>query len=272
MTFARGITWACGIALAVIPAISSAAPAGKAKDDKAAVEIKTVELFDAMNSGDLDVKFVAKNSRDGQLIVKNNTDQPLTVKLPDAFAAVPVLAQAAAAGGNRSSSRNGGNRNNNTQNQGVGGGFGGGGIGGGGIGGGGAFNIAAERVAKIKVQTVCLEHGKHEPTAAIPYEIQPIESFISDPKVQEVCKILGTGEVNQHAAQAAAWHLANHMTWEQLIDKKTHHLLGADEIVFSTADIREAMQITDKAIKAAEARESGSSTPAVDTTAASSAK
>ena len=81
----------------------------------------------------------------------------------------------------------------------------------------------------------------------MPYEIRPIETFTSDPKVQELCKLVGTGEVNQRAAQAAAWHLANHMTWEQLIDKKIHHLLGGDEIYFTQADIRVAMQITDRA-------------------------
>jgi hypothetical protein len=91
--------------------------------------------------------------------------------------------------------------------------------------------------------------------------------------VQELCKLLNTGELSQHAAQAAAWHLANHMSWEQLTDKKTHHLLGGDEIYFSAADIRAAMQIADRAIKMADARESRSkSTTSLGTTAASSGK
>ena len=79
-----------------------------------------------MKRGDVDVKFVAKNSHDGRLLVKNNTDQPLSVKLPDAFAAVPVLAQAAAggagAGGGTRSNRSSNSQNN--QNQSVGGGIG----------------------------------------------------------------------------------------------------------------------------------------------------
>ncbi|HKD37656.1 MAG TPA: hypothetical protein VKB78_12680, partial [Pirellulales bacterium] len=248
------ITWICGLALAlavVLPWGASQAATGDKTDDgakpakKTDVEKKSVDLFDGMKSGDLDVKFVAKNSRDGQLLVKNNTDQPLTVKLPEAFAAVPVLAQANnnAGGGNRSSKSS--SSKNNNQNQSVGGGLGGGGGIGGGIGG--AFDVAPEKVAKLKVQTVCLEHGKKEPTASIPYEIEPITTYTDDPKVQELCKLVGSGEVSQRAAQAAAWHLANHMTWEQLIDKKTHHLLGGDEIYFTTADIRTAMQIADRA-------------------------
>ena len=99
-------------------------------------------------------------------------------------------------------------------------------------------------------------------------------AYTDDPKVQELCKLVGTGEVSQRAAQAAAWHLANHMTWEQLIDKKTHHLLGGDEIYFSAADIRSAMQITDRAIKMAESREPSValSASAPDTSAKSAGK
>jgi hypothetical protein len=242
-----------------------------AVSDKAAIDKSPVDLFVAMKSGDVDVKYVAKNSREGQLLITNNTDQPLTVKLPDAFAAVPVLAQAAAAGG---SNRSYGNNKNN-QNQGVGGG---GGIGGGGnrgsIGGGGAFDIAAEKVAKFKVDTVCLEHGKKEPNAHVPYEVRPIETFTSDANVQELCKMVGAGTIDQRAAQAAAWHLANHMTWEQLIDKKVHHLLGGDEIYFTASEIRAAMQLTDRAMKAAEARQQSvnQTVKTSDTTAVSSGR
>jgi hypothetical protein len=287
MTFASRIKWACGLSLAAIVALPMASsraagpsgnadevipPADAAAPDAAASGKTPLDLFDAMKSGDIEVKFIAKNSRDGQLLVKNKTDQPLTVKLPEAFAAVPVLAQAAAGGGVGGNNKSYNKSSSNNQNQGLGGGgggFGGGGIGGGIGGGGGAFDVAPEKVAKIKLETVCLEHGKKEPTAIVPYEIRPIETFTSDPKVQELCKLLGTGQLNQRAAQAAAWHLANHMTWEQLIDKKIHHLLGGDEIYFTADDIRAAMQISDRAIKLADARESGSSSSASQDTASS---
>jgi hypothetical protein len=135
-------------------------------------------------------------------------------------------------------------------------------MGGGGMGGGGAFDVAPEKVAKVKLETVCLEHGKKEPNAHVPYEIRPIESFTSDPNVQELCKMLGAGQIDQRAAQAAAWHLANHMTWEQLLDKKIHHLIGGDEVYFSQSEILEAMRITDRAMKLAESHATSSSSPA----------
>ncbi len=119
-----------------------------------------------MKSGEIAVKFIAHNSCEGQLLITNKADQPLSVKLPDAFAAVPVLAQAVnAPAGNNGNHKSYNNNNNNNQNQGLGGG--GGGIGGGGYGGGGgAFDVPPEKTAKIKLETVCLEHGKKEPNAA----------------------------------------------------------------------------------------------------------
>ena len=87
--------------------------------------------------------------------------------------------------------------------------------------------------------------------------------------------MVSAGKIDQRAAQAAAWHLANHMTWEQLMDKKVHHLLGGDEIYFTEAEIRAAMQLTDRAMKAAESRQKASvvsTTTTPDTTAASSGR
>ena len=60
-------------------------------------------MFAAIESKDIDVKLIPKDDKESRVIIKNNTRKPLTVKLPDAFAGVPVLAQArgggAAAGG-----------------------------------------------------------------------------------------------------------------------------------------------------------------------------
>ncbi|HEV2971570.1 MAG TPA: hypothetical protein VGY55_16455 [Pirellulales bacterium] len=290
MASASQFKWAGAIALAVAAALPLAlskaaepsdkshdaavkspdkAPIDNAGSDKATPDKNSVDLFDAMKSGDVQVKYIAHNSKEGQLLVTNNTDAPLTVKLPDAFAAVPVLAQNQV-GATKSNKSYGGGGNN--QNQGVGGGGGLGGIGGGGggqRGGGGAFDVAPEKVAKIKIETVCLEHGKKEPAPNVPYEIRPIETFTSDASVQELCKMLATGQINQRAAQAAAWHLANHMTWEQLLDKKIHHLIGGNEAYFTPEEIRVAMQLADRATKSAEARETKSSSTSTSQSASS---
>jgi len=226
-----------------------------------------VELFAGMQSGDLQVKFIPKNDRDANLIITNETKQPLSVQLPDAFVAAPILAQAGGGGVNRGAT--GGGRNNNTQNQTVGGGGGGGGGFG---GGGGGFNIAPEAVAKIKLPIVCLEHGKKDPAATIPYEIRPVESFTQDDRVKEVLTMLGDGNLDQRAAQAAAWHFSNGMSWDELANKKIHHLQGADEPYFSRAELQRALQIANRAEMLAKDHPTLASDKSSDAKTGSSAK
>jgi hypothetical protein len=201
-----------------------------------------IDLFAGMQTGDLKVKLIPKNSEEATVQIQNTTNQPLSVKLPDAFVGVPVLAQNAGGGGG------GGRRNNNNsnKNQSSGGGFGGGGGGGFG-GGGGGFNLPPEASEKLKVNTVCLEHGKEDPKPNIPYEIRPVDSYTDDANVKEVLMMLGSGSIDQRAAQAAAWHFANNMSWQEIAALKTHHLSKADEPYFTAAELQAAMQIASQA-------------------------
>ena len=117
-------------------------------------------------------------------------------------------------------------------------------MGGGGMGGmgGGMFSVPPEAVGKLNVPTVCLDHGKREPRAAVPYEIKPIDSYTTKPGVRELCQMLGNGQISRRAAQAAAWHLNNDMTWEQLAAKRLRHAGGMSQPYFSPAEIQAAMQ------------------------------
>jgi hypothetical protein len=238
---------------------------------------ESVEMFAAIEKGQIDVKLIPKDSKESRVIIENKTDKPLNVQLPSAFAGVPVLAQVGAAGvggagrgvgaaggvgraarGTGSSYGSGGSSYGNNQNQAYGGGMGGMGMGGMGMGGmgmgGGFMNVAPEKVGELKVATVCLEHGKREPRAAIPYEIKPIESFTDKPAVQELCRMLGTGQVNQRAAQAAAWNLSNNMSWQELAAKRLQHANGTSEPYFSPQEIKAGMQVVATAMKLAEQR------------------
>jgi hypothetical protein len=239
--------------LMVIPAMLVAAERRTAKPAReAAAAAETVEMFEAMESKDIEVSFIPKDSSEAKVTIKNKTKKPLNVKLPDAFAGVPVLAQFGAAGGGRGAAGAGGQQGG--QNQGMGGGMGG--MGGGGMGMGmggggmgmGMMNIPAERVAQFKVVTVCLEHGKKEPRHGIPYEIKPLESLTTKPEIRELLTALGKGQVNQRVSQAAAWNLANGLTWEQLADKRIESLDGSSELWFHPLEIQTAMQIAQQAV------------------------
>jgi hypothetical protein len=245
---------------------AAAFAADRGKTDSSQPAGDTVEMFKAIDAGQIDVQLIPKDSTLCRVRIKNKTDKPLSVKLPDAFAGVPVLAQRGGGGefgGGSSSSSRSGNRSGGGQ-QSFGGGMGGmggmsgmggmGGMGGGGMGGmgGGFFSIAPDDVSDLKVTTVCLEHGKAEPRPGMKYTIKPIEQFTTKPAVREVCQMLGSGQVNQHVAQVAAWYLNNDMTWAQLAAKQRRHVYGATEPYFSPAEIQAAMQVVAKATTIAE--------------------
>ena len=211
---------------------------------------RTVEMFAAIESKEIEVRLIPKNETQSRVLIKNNTKKPLNVKLPAAFAGVPVLAQLGIGGGGGG----GGGGGNQSMGGGMGGGMmGGGGMGGGGMGGG-MFNVAPEQVGQFKVATVCLEHGKKEPRPQIPYKIAPLDQVTTAPGVKELLVAFGSGRINQRVAQAAAWHLANDLSWEQLAAKRIVHLNGTSERWFSPQEIRAGMQLAHAAtLKAREA-------------------
>jgi len=245
--------WACAGSLMAMVLLATTVLAAEKHSRPAKIgeyipDAQTVEMFSAIEKGDIAVKLIPKDSTQSNVVIENKTDRPLNVKLPSAFAGVPVLAQAAAGGAGRGRSGSSGN----SGNQGTGGGMGGMG----GMGGGGMFSLPPESVGKFKVETVCLDHGKAEPRAAVPYEIKPLESYTAKPGVREVCQMLGDGKLNRRAAQAAAWHLNNDMSWEQLAAKRLRHANGTSEPYFTAQEIQGGIQIATTASAMAKQRES----------------
>src|SRR5262245_12767634 len=105
------VVW--GLAACVPLALLAADPAPKAPPT-------SIGLFEGMESGDIEVKVIPKDSTEGTITIANKTKKPLTIKLPEAFAGVPVLAQGGLLGGNGGGVGGGRNNNNNNQNQGMG--------------------------------------------------------------------------------------------------------------------------------------------------------
>jgi hypothetical protein len=240
------------VGVMVIGALAVVASAAERKKVATTAKADEVEMFAAIERGDIEVKLVAKDDTEANVLIKNKTKRPLNVKLPEAFAGVPVLAQLGAGLGNNN--RNDGDDNN--QNQALGGGMMGGmggGMGGGMMGGMG-FNVAPEKVGKLKVACVCLEHGKKDPNPRVQYEIKKIDDFTKDAKVHEVLKMLASGKVPQRIAQAATWHFANDMSWDQLAAKKVNRLGVPDTAYFTQAELRTALQLSVAAEKLAEAK------------------
>lgn len=204
-------------------------------------EAPVVYLFKGMEEKKLEVKLIQKNSKTGNLLIENKTNETLTIGMPDAFVGVHVLNQ-------------------------IGGGLGGGLGGGGGQQGGGGqgfFSIPPGKLVRVPVNSVCLEHGKPEPMSRMKYQVMPVEKVSTDPVLRQLLRAVAVGRVNKNAAQAAAWHLANGKTWRELAAMKIKRAGNLPSPpLFSYNDLRQAdMLVTMAKAKAKEAEEKGETKP-----------
>jgi hypothetical protein len=194
-----------------------------------------VDLFAGIEKGQLDVKIFPRDSRE------------LSIVLPDAFAAVPVVAQFQDPGVQHRGGKEhqpvgtappmgqnvGGPMFNNMANPGGGAFF---------------FNVEPEKVAQLKLRTVCLEFGLAEPNPRIPYAVKPLAAVTSKPGVREVCRQLST-EVDQKVVQAAAWHLNNGLSWEQLKAKRSKSDFGLAEPLFTSRELKQGRRLAETALE-----------------------
>jgi hypothetical protein len=200
-------------------------------------EPAAIELFDAIEAGQIEVKFIPKDDKQARVRIKNKSGNPLTVQLPEAFAARPVLAQAGqfaigALPGDANGGQNGASQNLgstfNGQNNGPGGrpNF---------------FNVPADKTVDLRVTCVCLDYGKPTPRAAIPYELVRLDTVCKDASLATVLAKLDRG--NQREVQAAAWHIANGMAWQELAAVRIEHLVEPNEPFFSLRQLHRAQQL-----------------------------
>ena len=233
-----------------------------------------VEFFAAIEAGQIEAKLIPKNALSGTVLIENKTDKPLNVKVPEAAVGVPMNFQFGGGGGGQGGfggggQQGGGQQGGGQQQQGGGmgggqqGGGGGGGQQGGGGGGGGFFSVPPERVISVPFNSVCLEHGKPEPTSSSRYKLVPVSQVSQDPVLFELLTVVGTGKVDSQSAQAAAWHLTDKMSFQQLSAKTVTHLGGLPPTpYFSQAQMQGAQQLL--ALSTQKAEERKDKKPAVE--------
>ena len=225
----RRLCCALFAALLVFAGITTPVATADSLADTAENAPREVELFAAMERGEVDVVLIPRDSKKVTIQVANKTDKPLSVRLPAAFAGVPVLAQLFPPPGGGPLAPGGGGA---PQALGV--------PGGGGANPlfGGVMNIPPGKIVKVKRPEVCLEHGKPEPGPRIAYRIAPLEEATGDAGVRELLTHYACDSSNQRIAQLAAWHFANDMTWRQLdaltikhINRQVTRQFSRDEIL-----------------------------------------
>lgn len=240
-----------------------------------------MDLFAALDAGALSARIVAHDSEGGNVYIENLSGKPLTVNLPEAVAMVQVLKQGffnnqpngngngngANGNGNGVSSLFGGGQSGGGGAQSLGSGFGqqnnNGNVGSnngnnipGGIGNN-FFSIPPERIAQVPFRSVCLNYGKPDPSPRMTYKVVPLENYSQNKVLQETLKNFGRGGVDRTVAQAAAWHLTDKLSWNDLANIKKYTLPGvytSQVPIFSMSELHAAEKLITQATKQAEER------------------
>ncbi|MDZ4687914.1 MAG: hypothetical protein SH850_22810 [Planctomycetaceae bacterium] len=266
-------------ALAAVGVLSAAntGPITKLKLDPQA---DVVPLFEGRDDGRFDVRMSALNAHQANVVIANKTDAPLTVALPKAAVGVHVLPQfnlpngfQPGPGGQQQGQQQQGPNGNmaaigNTA-QSTGGPMNGSGILNNGPGQGqgqnanpfGLPSVPAEWVNKaelasfagfatipagksilLQMRTVCLHYGRPEPIAKMTYRLTPVEEFTSDPVLAELLENYSP-RTDQDAMQAAAWHVANGMSWDKLAKLPQSGLAATGARLFNRRDVNDAQSL-----------------------------
>ncbi len=214
------------IAVSLLAGRSVQADEATPESGKSAFESSTLNVFEGMQTRQVEVKLTQKNEKSGVMLVRNTTKQPITVEFPAAFVGVHITNANLVARGQAPQSNG-----QTAQSTGVS------------ISGSPAklaadapvpvklddtkakpkdtpkpnqFEVPAGQTVRFPVTSVCLEYGKPEPHAKLPYLIVPVERYSRNPILHELLPLFAKARVSQKVAQAAAWHVSNGLTWREL--------------------------------------------------------
>jgi hypothetical protein len=133
-----------------------------------------------------------------------------------------------------------------------------------------SFTVFPAKSRVVRIATVCLDHGKREPNARVPYRMVPLDVCSTDPRLADVLECLSRGVLTQKVAQAATWHLSSGRTWDQLAAEVIEMAGSADPDVrvFSPAELMAAKQFVEAATRRHGPAPAASSESAADTASA----
>jgi len=214
---------------------------------------ETVDFFQAIGQGTLSVKVIPRDSKECRVFITNETNRKLNVQMPGALAAVPVLAQQLPNGldpgqNNRSAPQRVGVGNpfgqqNPLQN-------------GPNMQGGQPMNqgnqpffapfcIAPEKIAQLRLPTVCLDHGQPDPRPAMQYRLEPLTAVSELKELEMLLCQLGRSPASQRVAQAAAWYFSNGKTWQEMESMVVRRLARPNRPFFTRDEIEKAKSLVE---------------------------
>lgn len=78
-------------AMMLFPGAIQAADNAPTSTDKDAIQ--SIEFFAARQAGMIDVNFIPRNSKQANILIRNNTNKPVVLNMPQAFGGIPVVGQ-----------------------------------------------------------------------------------------------------------------------------------------------------------------------------------
>lgn len=215
-----------------------------------------VDLFEGMEQGVFDVRVVPHDEFSAKVFITNKTDTPKTVKLPKAAVGVHVLKQIGPFSGLGTGANTNFNGNQSGSGQSVGGNFQqSGNFNQSSIftGNNGFFSIPPEKVVKIQFNTVCLNHGKPTPRPRMKYVLRRLEDEVSSLALRSLLENYDPKKTGRQQMQAAAWHLANDISWRQLAAKQVRRIGLSPKKLFTRQQLQAAQKLVTRAEKDAPA-------------------
>jgi hypothetical protein len=155
-----------------------------------------VEMFTAIERGELAVRLLPEKGQQARLELENRTDWPLTVEMSAAIGGRPLAGVGVASSPGVGAAAG---------TQPLGGGM-----------GGGFFCVPPERVGYLRITTACLDDSKPEPRPGMVYEVCRIEDLTTRPAVAKLCAMLGDQKTDRRAVQAGVWHVQCERSWAWL--------------------------------------------------------
>lgn len=214
---------------------------------------EAVDLLSPEAREKLRVQVIPQNEFQSRIVIENLTEDPLTVRLPKAVAAVHTISKSDANPQPRVRTSAGEEPKEEPatgNGQAVVGTF-----------GpmndlanafphqseeGNAFTIPAGRKVMIALHSACAEHGKRPPISRMAYELRPLEKQVESKTLQKIIQAYDPQSTNARAFQAVVWHLGNGLSWEDLA-QKTLKTAGQVQPYFTRAELIEAQRLLEKA-------------------------
>lgn len=110
----------------------------------------------------------------------------------------------------------------------------------------GFATIPPGKTVQFSLKSVCLNYGRPEPMSKMTYRLIPVEAYSKDPVLAELLESYSP-RVDQDAMQAAAWHVANEMNWNQISHLPLRSLAATSAKLFQPNDVQAAQKLVEGA-------------------------